>query len=74
MVKMQLNNFWVSHAEFKRKYQRKRKDCPVPGCNSHQLVKLADHLHYVHRIKDKTTRQKWLNKAKQVTVQVSEVA
>ena len=57
-------------AGLKRKYKRIKKDCPIPECNSRQLAKLADHLHYVHQIKDKSIRKKWLNKAKQVFVQL----
>ena len=46
--------------------KRIRKDCPYPGCRSTSLLKLADHLHYVHKIEDESKRRLWLQKAKEV--------
>ena len=58
------------YAGLKKKYERIKRDCPIPECNSRQLAKLADHLHYVHQITDKSNRKKWLDRAKQVIVQL----
>jgi len=56
----------LEQPQSKRKPQRVKKDCPFPKCESKQLAKLADHLHYVHHINDATERKKWLQKAKEV--------
>lgn len=55
-----------SEAIHKRKPRRVRKDCPFPKCQAKHLQKLADHLHYVHRITDTNERKRWLQKAKEV--------
>ena len=50
----------------RQKCNRRRKDCPIKGCHSMGLLKLANHLTSVHNIKNKETRLKWLNMAKEV--------
>lgn len=52
--------------KIKQTPNRIRKDCPIPGCNAMQLKKLADHLHYCHRINNTNERKMWLSKAKEV--------
>ena len=43
--------------------QRKRKDCPVPGCCKTQLLRLANHLADVHGLSP-DERKPWLQEAK----------
>ena len=43
--------------------RRKIKHCPVPGCGSKFLVRLADHLTRVHELSD-LKRKCWLQFAK----------
>lgn len=43
--------------------QRRRKDCPVPGCSKTQLLRLANHLADVHLLTSEE-RKPWLQKAK----------
>ena len=50
----------------KRVPNRIEKDCPLPDCDRVKLRKLADHLHYFHKITDENKRRMWLNKAKEV--------
>ena len=55
------------HALLARKTcNKKREDCPIKGCHSSGLLKLANHLTSVYNIKNKETRLKWLNLAKEV--------
>ena len=54
------------HVLARKTCNRKRKDCPIKGCHSIGLLKLANHLTSVHNIKNKETRLKWLNMAKEV--------
>ena len=42
---------------------RKRKDCPVFGCTSKNLVRLANHLDQMHNM-DTEERTKWLKWSK----------
>ena len=42
---------------------RKRRDCPVFGCGSTNLVRLANHLDQIHSM-DKDERAKWLKWSK----------
>ena len=57
---------WVIHKLFKlkRKQVRRRKNCPYPDCHRVGLLQLHNHLQQVHKIKDKTERQTWLDLAK----------
>ena len=43
-----------------KRQQRKRKDCPVPGCTSLGLLQLHNHLNCVHRYNEKD-RKYWLS-------------
>lgn len=56
----------VQPKQYRRRPKRVRKDCPYPGCGAKKLVKLADHLHYVHKITDVIQRRDLLQKAKEV--------
>jgi len=42
--------------------QRKRKDCPIPGCLTSNLLKLSNHLSDKHQLNSEE-RQKWLKLA-----------
>ena len=42
---------------------RKRRDCPVFGCGSTKLIRLANHLNQIHGM-DKEERAKWLKWSK----------
>ena len=42
---------------------RKRRNCPVLGCGSTNLVRLANHLHQVHHMNIEE-RSKWLKWSK----------
>ena len=42
---------------------RKCKHCPIPGCGSKILVRLADHLTRVHELSERE-RKYWLQFAK----------
>ena len=39
------------------------RDCPIPNCGAKYLVKLSNHLTYVHEL-DYINRRKWLQEAK----------
>ena len=43
--------------------QRKCKHCPIPGCRSKFLVRLANHLSQVHELSE-LERKYWLRFAK----------
>jgi len=45
--------------------KRPRRNCPVPGCHSMALKRLANHLRSVHNM-DNAQRKEWLGKAKMV--------
>ena len=45
----------------KQRKERKRKDCPYPGCYKICLLQLHSHLRQVHQLTDKKERQKWLD-------------
>jgi len=51
------------HKLLKPKQHRRRKDCPVPGCNSLGLLQLHNHLYQVHEY-DKSKRNHWLSVAR----------
>lgn len=51
--------------EHQKEYKRIKRMCPLPGCESKgSFVRLADHIHYYHKIWDALERRKWLCKAK----------
>jgi len=50
----------------KQKPKRNKKDCPIKGCYSKNLVKLSQHLKQMHKIKSKIRRQKLIKKATKV--------
>ena len=41
---------------------RRRRDCPIKGCHSCQLIQLSTHLKHVHGIKDPIKRKELLRK------------
>ena len=43
--------------------RRKSKHCPIPGCGSKFLIRLADHLTRVHELSE-LERKYWLQFAK----------
>ena len=43
--------------------QRKRKDCPIPGCHKTQLLRLANHLSSVHLL-NSNKRKVWLEQVR----------
>lgn len=52
--------------------RRKCKHCPVPGCGSKFLVRLADHLTHVHGLSE-LERKYWLQFAKLQTTNMVRV-
>ena len=54
---------WVSNFHRDNMVRRKCKHCPVPGCHSKFLVRLANHLTRVHELTE-TERKYWLQFAK----------
>lgn len=61
------------HKLLKPKQQRRRKDCPVPGCNSLGLLQLHNHLYQVHEF-DKSKRNQWLSIARLRKAGINKVA
>ena len=59
------NSFVQLESNFHRDnmVQRKCKHCPIPGCGSKYLVRLADHLTRVHELTE-LERKYWLQFAK----------
>ena len=45
---------------------RRRRDCPIKGCNSRQLKQLSTHLQMVHGIKNPIKRRELLRKIRLV--------
>ena len=52
--------------------RRKCKHCPIPGCGSKFLVRLANHLNQVHEL-SKLERKYWLQFAKSQTTNMIRV-
>lgn len=53
----------MTYLESFRMVQRKRKDCPIPGCGTTQLLRLSDHLAKVHLL-NSDERKPWLEQAR----------
>ena len=77
--------FWLDKCSFTNRFiqllsnfhrdnmvRRKCKHCPIPGCGSKFLVRLADHLTHVHGLSE-LERKYWLQFAKLQTTNMVRV-
>ena len=63
VVPSKINDKFVSQIDLFNMKKLKCKHCPVPGCGSKFLVRLANHLAQVHELSD-LERKYWLQFAK----------